>query len=307
MLLVDAHCDTLLAAAETGQTLRDNLLQVDLAAVHAMEGRYLQFFAVFLHPSWDRETARRKESTMLTLFREEAGRSGSALILGKEDLSFHSIGLLLSYEGLGHSWENSGSLEGLYGKGVRCASLTWNQDNQLAGGIFGSSRKGLTAEGWKAVRTMESLGILLDVSHLSQEGFRDVSCGASKPFVATHSNVRALCHHRRNLEDWQIRELASAGGVMGINAFSDFLRDDGMAGTEDLVRHIEYVCGLVGEDHVGFGSDFDGMVREKSALTRPEGWMNVLSALRNRGFSRESVEKIAGLNFLRVLASLRSP
>ncbi|MFO7636590.1 MAG: membrane dipeptidase [Clostridia bacterium] len=301
MRIIDAHCDTLLAAVETKQTLCDNELQVDLR--HMPSGS-LQFFAMFLSPSYDREKALAYEESMVQLFFSEVKNLRMTAVLEQKDLDEKGVSGILSCEGLSHLHGDVEGIRALYARGVRSLSLTWNRDNEFSGGAAGDKMQGLTMKGREALRMVEDLGILLDVSHLSDQGFYD-ACGMSeKPFIASHSNARGVCSHPRNLDDGMIKALAGAGGVMGINVYGSFLKDSPPVGIGDVVRHIEYVCGLVGAEHVGFGSDFDGIPRDHSALADTRGWMDVVRELERLNYSPEDIGRIAGGNYVRVLRNV---
>lgn len=148
-------------------------------------------------------------------------------------------------------------MEELCQDGVKMLTLTWNGGNALGSGH--KTDHGLTPLGREAVRSLEEAGIVVDVSHLNDTGFRDVLEVAQKPFAASHSNARAICPHRRNLEDGQIREMVMRHCIIGLNYYSPFLRSDGKdADFDDLYRHIVHFLELGAEDCLALGSDFDG-------------------------------------------------
>ena len=180
--------------------------------------------------------------------------------------------------------------------GVRMASLTWNGPNALGSGS--QTEEGLTPLGRAAVAALEEAGITLDVSHLNDAGFRDVLAAARHPFAATHSNARAICPHRRNLEDWQIREMAIRNCIIGLNYYSPFLRSDGNeADLDDLCRHIIHFLELGAGDCLALGSDFDGADLPPwldSCAKVPALWDRLLSA----GLDRSGAEKLFWKNAL---------
>ena len=144
--------------------------------------------------------------------------------------------------------------------GILMASLSWNAQGPLASG-HDVADAGITPAGAEAIRQMETERMILDVSHLNDVCFADVVRLTTKPFVASHSNSRALCAHPRNLTDAQFAEIRDRGGVVGLNYCPDFLRDDAQTvppTEDDLCRHIEHWLDLGGEDVVALGSDFDG-------------------------------------------------
>ena len=154
------------------------------------------------------------------------------------------------------------------------------------------------------VKEMNRLGIIIDVSHLSDAGFYDVLKYTTGPFVASHSNARAVCNHCRNLTDDMIRELAKRGGVTGINYAADFLREvpegeKNFSYISDMVKHIKHIVEVGGIDCVGLGSDFDGI--EQNLEMKDASYLPQLAdALRAEGFSEEDIEKIFYKNVLRV-------
>ncbi len=164
------------------------------------------------------------------------------------------IAALLTVESVGNTVDfTSDDIVALRQIGVRMMSLTWNNDNPLCGGIE-SNRKGLSEKGIQVLEQMEKCNMMLDVSHMSDEGFFDALKIYKKPVCASHSNARAVCDSRRNLSDEQIKAIIASGGVIGINFFPDFV------GKRELVlKHIEHIVSLGGAKNIGIGSDFDGI------------------------------------------------
>lgn len=150
---------------------------------------------------------------------------------------------------------------------------------------------------------MEELNVLIDVSHLSEKSFWDVLGVCNKPIIASHSCIYALCGHPRNLRDNQIRQIARLNGTIGVNIYNKFLADGNKCDIKKIVEHIEYIVSLVGIDYVGIGTDFDGIPKEG----KPEGINTVadiykiFEELEKRGYCQEDIDKIAGLNHLRLL------
>ncbi|MGV3723654.1 MAG: dipeptidase [Actinomycetota bacterium] len=207
--------------------------------------------------------------------------------------------------------ENSDALEAslnvlwvFHRLGVRSITLTHNPSTWAAAGNAESRcGGGLTCFGVKLVQEMGRLGMLVDVSHISERGFWDTLEAASRPVIASHSCCHALCEHPRNLTDEQLRALAQNGGVVGITFVESFLRadwaPDQMFSTFDaLLDHIDHAVNIAGIDHVGVGSDFDGGgTAIRSALEFPR----ITTGLLERGYSEEAVRKILGGNHLRLL------
>ena len=167
------------------------------------------------------------------------------------------------------------------------------------------TEKGLTEKGFEFLEEMERLGIIADVSHLGDKGILDVISHAKRPFVASHSGARAVCRHCRNLTDEMIRGIGEKGGVMGVNYFTEFLRDKEKFGDpmktslDDMVAHIRRIIRVGGIDSVGLGSDFDGAAVSMEITNA--GDMQLLAArLEKEDFSTEEIEKIFYKNVFRV-------
>lgn len=194
-------------------------------------------------------------------------------------------------------------LQHYYRLGVRMITLTWNYENRIGYPNVPkvNTKDGLTAFGIDYIKEMERLGIIIDVSHLSDAGFYDVYNNTTKPFVASHSNARSICKANRNMTDDMILKLASRNGVIGINFYSAFLsdNDDGYSYLKDIVKHILYIRDLAGIDCIGLGSDFDGIDCELE-LKDSSGYQMLYDALVDAGLSNEEIEKIFYKNVLRL-------
>lgn len=305
--VVDAHCDSLTRAMDQNRRLgqENDAGQVDFPRL-VRGGVNLQFFAAFINPRYrDNPLARAME--IFDFFHREVADNANVVeaVYSFEDikraLSEKKLAALLAVEG-GEAL--AGRIEVLrmfYRLGVRSITLTWNGRNELGDGAWESgSGGGLTRFGVAVVREMNRLGMLVDVSHLSGRGFWDVLKQAQKPPAASHSNCRALCDHPRNLSDEQIKALASAGGVMGLCFYPDFVREK-EADLEALLDHAEHAAGLAGVDCIGLGSDFDGIDAPVAGLKDVTSLPLVTEGLKRRGFSEDEVKRIIGGNFLRVL------
>ena len=220
------------------------------------------------------------------------------------------LAAILHFEGAENLGPDPGALEELYGAGLRSLGLVWSRPNAYGHGVpfkFPASPDtgpGLTDAGRELVRECNRLGVLVDLSHLNECGFRDVAETTDAPLVATHSNAHALCPASRNLTDRQLDTIRDSDGIVGVNFAVAFLREDGGESEdtplEAVVRHVDYLVERVGIDRVGFGSDFDGakVPRELGDVSgRPER----LAALRVGGYDEKSLEKLAHENWIRVL------
>jgi membrane dipeptidase len=194
-----------------------------------------------------------------------------------------------------------------YGRlGVRAMGLVWNGRNAIADGC-GEEDAGskLTRFGREVVDEMQRLGMLVDVSHLSEAGFWDVIERAKRPVIASHSNARALRDHRRNLRDEQIAAIARTGGVVGVNFWTAFLVPwgkvgDPLATLDDVVRHVEGLIERAGIEHVGIGADYDGIGAAPVGLEDPSAFPRLAERLAARGLGDADLEKVFFSNFLRV-------
>ena len=184
---------------------------------------------------------------------------------------------------------------------LRLLTLTWNYENEIGTAAKVNATDGLKPFGIELLHEMDRRGICADVSHLNEAGFWDVIKYAKLPPVASHSNCRWLCDVPRNLWKDQVKAIIERGGFIGVNFYSDFLAEDGKATLEHVLRNIDEICSLGGEDVVGFGSDFDGIEVWPEGLDNPDKLPALLELLRDRGYTREQLEKIAGRNYWRVL------
>ena len=207
------------------------------------------------------------------------------------------------------SWSLN-ELRVFYEAGLRCLAPTWSRSAIFAHGVaFAGSllETGLTDLGRELVAECNRLGIILDVSHINRAGFADMLETSAPPVIATHSSVQALSPYVRNLDDDQIRALAEQGGTMGINFATSFLRSDMQRDTdtplETLLEHFDHVVNLVGDEHISFGTDFDG-TEIPDVVGDAAGLPVALRALQARGYSDDRLERICNGNFLRVASDV---
>jgi membrane dipeptidase len=232
------------------------------------------------------------------------------LATSPEDFGPDRVTAILHLEGAEPLAEDLSDLDEWHARGLRSIGPVWSRANAFAEGVpfrFPSSPDtgpGLTGAGRELVRRCNGLGILVDLSHLNEAGFWDVARLSTAPLVATHSNAHAICASTRNLTDAQLDAIGVSGGVVGINFAVSFLREDGgqVAATplREIVRHVEYVAGRIGIDHVAFGSDFDGALVSEE-LGGIAGLPKLVAELRAAGFDDEGVAKVTHRNWLRVL------
>lgn len=326
MKVVDMHCDTISRLMKHREwSLGENELHMRLDKMEA--GDYLlQNFAlfVFLKSGKDPylaavEMADRFDEQM-RLFSEQIGQVRSFSDIEKNMAAGKISGMLTIEEGA----VIKGSLERLqefYDRGVRMMTLTWNFPNEIGfpnvvipkgrnevDHTVAQTRKGLTDFGISVVEEMQRMGMIVDVSHLSDAGFWDVYHNTKKPFVASHSNARSVCSHVRNLTDGMIRALGERGGVTGLNFCADFLTSvpEGQenGGTiEAVVQHAKHIVNVGGMDCLGLGSDFDG-IDTHAELTGADKMPLLDAALEKGGFCASEREQIFSKNVLRLYREL---
>ena len=325
MFLIDMHCDTILSLWEQGEnaSLRKNGLSVDIEKME--QGHVLvQNFALFTHR---KEAAIPEKRTMDLMDRYwselEHNKDRLAPVLCFEDIEKnardHKISCLLTLEDGGVVFDDLAMLRNYYRLGVRMIALTWNYPNGIGYPNLSmddftdykqasllqkvDNENGLTEFGIRYVKEMERLGMIVDVSHLSDAGFWDVVHHATKPFVASHSNARTICPVARNLDDDMIRALDQKGGVMGLNFCGDFLEThaaaNGPSRVEAMVRHILYIRDIASINCIGIGMDFDGIHSDLEIPSSAHMW-KLQEALRRAGLPQEDIEKVFYRNVLRV-------
>lgn len=264
MDLFDLHCDT---AFECATKLDGVNLAQGARHLSLNRGSYLtnwrQVFAVFMPDEYRGEAAiAHYERVRDYLYRQEQLYSDRFRML-RSGAQWHESSEgrccgILSVEGGSALAGRIERVQSLYDDGVRLITLTWNDSNELADGIRAEQGRGLTAFGRAVVKEMNRLHMAVDVSHLSDAGFYDVAEIAEAPFVASHSNARALCGNLRNLTDEMIDMIRQSGGLIGLNFYVGFLRDDENAHMSDILKHAEYMLSRGCEDCLCLGSDFDG-------------------------------------------------
>ena len=306
MLIIDAHCDTALSLLDLKADLYENKCHIDLKRL-LEPGPRVQFFAAFANPSkYKNSSLTRVLSIIDYMYRaEEKNKDKLSICLKAQDIenavSCGKVAALLSIEG-GEALNGELSvLRQLYRIGVRSMLLAWNHRNLLADGAMEKYGAGLSEFGRLVVAEMNRLGMIVDVSHLCEASFQDVLELSSKPLIASHSNAKVLCGHPRNLTDSQLSDIKNNGGVVGINFYPYFLNNTEKASIEDVVRHIEHICSVTGEEHIGIGTDYDGIECTPDELEDTSCIPTLFDRLSQLNYSSSFLEKFAGLNFLRVI------
>ena len=311
MFICDCHCDTLTELYKKGTSLYANDQHFDIQRQIALGGG-LQFCAIFV-PTHEfryygglRYTLQLLDKYLQEVKKLHADGIDVLQVLTKEDAADvlnHKAATLLAIEEGGAIDGSLEALRCLYALGVRTMTLTWSNRNDIADGVNEeSSGGGLTVFGRQVVAEMNKLGMLVDVSHIAPAGFWDVIETSSKPIIATHSNAKALCPHPRNLDDKQILAINENDGLIGVTFAGQFLEHDyNDACIESIYRHIDYMLNLMGnDDHIGFGSDFDGISHPPYNLHGVQDYSAVYEYL-SKKYSASTVEKITHKNVLNLL------
>lgn len=308
MYSIDLHCDTIWRLMEAGDdaSLYRNSFSVDIEKLRESQAQ-AQFFALYVNKAKTNDPLARALA-MAERFHYELAQNQQYIALARnyaelvKNRSEGKISAFLTLEEGGVLKGDLGNLENFYNLGVRLITLTWNYPNEIGypNALPDCREQGLTAFGQELVAEMNRLGVIIDVSHLSDRGFYDVAALSVKPFVASHSNARALTAHPRNLTDDMIKLLAEKGGVMGLNFEKKFLGEAPVSRIDDMVLHIEHMYKVGGIEVIAIGSDFDGVSSEVEIMHVGE-LPKLLNALAKRGFSEDEIDKISWGNALRVI------
>ncbi|PTM58906.1 dipeptidase [Desmospora activa] len=277
MRWIDLHCDVLSKLwRDPDLSFYEEREETGLDVTYPRASRAgvgMQVFAIFVSPSVPRAQTWEAALAQVDLFYEKVviGERQVFPVLDRSDVkrlgTDKRLGALLLLEGADAIQGELSHLRLLHRLGVRMVGLTWNYANEVADGIEEERGGGLTRFGRTFVQEMARLGIILDVSHLSVRGFWEVMEMTEVPVLASHSNCRAICPHRRNLEDDQIRALIQRDGLIGLTFVPKFLHPDpDQARVDDLFRHLDHLLELGAEHHIAFGSDFDGIDQKVPGL-----------------------------------------
>ncbi len=311
MFICDCHCDTLTELYNKNASLYENEQHFDIKRQIALGGG-LQFCAIYvptevfryqgglrytlcLLDKYNQEIKKLHENGIDVLQVRTAEDAGNVLK--------HKAATLLAIEEGGAIDGSLEALRCLYELGVRAMTLTWSNRNDIADGINEEATgSGLTLFGKQVVAEMNRLGMLVDVSHISTAGFWSVIETSTKPIIATHSNAKSLCSHPRNLNDEQIKALAQNGGLAGITFAGQFLEEDWCnACIESVYKHIDYMLNLIGnDDHIGFGSDFDGISHPPYNIQGVQDYKPLIEYL-SKYYSDETINKITHQNVINLL------
>jgi membrane dipeptidase len=324
--VVDAHFDLTYEVANRRERGRRKVIAEDYLSEFKAGSVDLLVSAIFIHNYFLPEMGLRRALDQISHLLEEMEETPGLFRICRNVREARAareageLGLMLSLEGADPLQNDLGLLRIFHQLGVRALGLVWSRRNYAGDGCsFKSVREGrkggLTAFGVDLVEKAELLGMLIDVSHINDEGFWDVMEVAQQPVIASHSNCRALAGSMRNLTDDQIEALAKKGGVIGMNAQSAFIRDGaGPIGVEQLADHVDHIVKIAGVDHVGVGLDLCDSFSNHLNLDRGIDSVDVLNshhemehftaALINRGYSDDDIRLILGGNFLRVFEEI---
>lgn len=355
-IVIDTHNDVLSSAVENGSVIDTDLKGKTHSDLNRLQagGVDVQVFSIWCDGTYGPGKAfARANREIDTLYAVAARNSGRMRIVQTpaqllQAVKQNKLAAMIGVEG-GHMIEDRlDYLDSLFARGAIYMTLTWNNSTSWASSAMEetsgkATTKGLTAFGKQIVQRMNGLGMIVDVSHVGEQTFRDVISTTSKPIIASHSCVYALCPVFRNLKDDQLRAIARNGGVVHLNFFSGFVdsnfntrnaafaarhkaeRDSLLAINPEpyfadarlfekyagevrdlrpplsaLLDHLDYIVKLVGIDHVGLGSDFDGINSAPQQLDDVTSFPIITRELRKRGYSKKEIKKILGGNFLRV-------
>lgn len=316
-IVIDTHSDTIGATIPRGRerprklSERSETGKIDIPKL-VEGGVTCQAFGMFTSQSPDNPLALKTALQMVDSFYNSVEENkdvftqvtnNTEIFQAKKD---GKVGGMLTIEGSEPLMGELSILRLFHKLGVRIVSFTWNWRTEFADGLAAARTGGkLTQKDLDAMEEMRRLGIVLDVSHITDSCFWDIVENTKVPFIASHSNCRELANVSRNLTDDMLKALAEKGGATGMNYLAGFVVprekiDAGYQATvEDLVNHVDHIVDLVGPDHVGLGSDFDGgggLVGLEDTSKVP----NITRVLVKRGYSDEDIKKILGGNFLRV-------
>ena len=291
----DAHCDT----NSVSNRLRSTECHLDLERLKTYSP-CAQVFAICTETT---DAPKKKAALLLERLNSELKKNSDIvkLCLNFDDISLaaseRKIAALISIEGA----EQISSLTDAYSKGVRIIHPTWNFDNCYSGAALGNG-KGLSEAGKQFVREAQSLGIALDMSHISERGFWDVLEIAERPVIAGHSNAKSICDVPRNISDEQFKALVSIGGGAGINLCLDFL---GLGKDIDAITaHIEHFLSLGGENSVFLGCDLDGIPETPNGICGVQDISKIYEALLKRNYTETLVHKIFWGNLYNIMEKM---
>ena len=314
-MIIDSHLDTPSKLVEEGRNIGiDNPgVHVDFPKMKA-GGVYGAFFALYTAPEMEPDQATRHALEMISATYDacEANPDYASLTFSPEEAEENRknglISVFMGMENASPIQESLSLLRTFYRLGVSYMTLTHNGDNAVADSAAEGKRwGGLSPFGREVVAEINALGMMVDLSHASDKTFWDCLSLSKAPVICSHSSCRALCGHRRNLTDEMLKALGEKEGYVGINFYPYFLSDrydekkSWRPGVKEIVDHIDHAVGLAGIDHVGIGSDFDGIEVTPEGVENISQIGEVLVEMRRRGYSENDILKVSGQNLLAVM------
>lgn len=316
MKIIDLHCDTIHKIFHSDdKELYDNSYSVDIMKLKRANS-IAQFFALFIDKGFIEKEGYdiyNYIKEFYSVYKDKITENNSYINFAKnyndlmDNLDNNIISAFLTIEEGDFLQGDIEILKEFYDLGLRLITLTWNYENCIGypnsydRDIMG---KGLKKFGFEVIEAMNYLGMIIDVSHLSDGGFFDVISHSKKPIIASHSNARVITNVPRNLEDDMIKKLADKGGVMGINFYPDFLNEGYASKIVSMVEHIKHIKNIGGIELIALGTDFDGMDDELDGeleISNIGEIERLFHALKINGFNDDELEKIGYKNALRVI------
>lgn len=306
LFVVNAHYDSILEIVQKKLDYgkRNAVCHTDIPRLRE-GGVDLVVFAIYVEEHYKPEAALKQTMALIdAVYRTVAAHPELELVLTAADIDWvrqnGKIGVLMAIEGA-DGVMNMGCLRNFYRLGVRLMTLTWNYGNLLAVGVAEENDGGLTNFGRECIEEMNALGMIIDISHIAPKGFWDVLRLSKSPVIASHSNAKALCSHRRNLTDEQLLALKEKGGVVGLCYAPNFLCDGGDAGIDDICRHLDYIKNLIGSEHLGLGTDWDGILRVPTGMEDVAKTPLLTKWMLENGYSRREIAGVMGESFVRLM------
>lgn len=324
MNIIDLHCDTISEIywkrKERDISLRENDLMIDINKLKK-SNVMMQCFAIFTHLEKVKNPFE-YVNELIDLYEEEIKKNVSEINFAKsfeeilKNKNEGKISAMLTLEE-GEAIEGDlKNLEHFYNRGVRMMSLTWNFENSIAYpnreiikdgkfvGVMPETEQGLKPFGFEVIMKMEELGMIVDVSHLSDAGIYDILDVMKKPFMASHSNARGVCNHARNLSDDMIKKMANKGCIAGLNYYPGFLSEDfshreKKAYIEDAIKMLKYMINTGGSEFAALGSDYDGFQAELE-WEDAGGTAILIDEMKKAGFKSSLIDNITYKNALRI-------
>ncbi len=305
VLTLDTHCDTPMFFPQNvdfGQ--RDPKILVDL---HKMTEGHQDATIMVAYLPQGQADAKNYADNIFNKIEDIVARNSQYVSIARrpDDLWLNKQqgrkSIMLGIEN-GHALEGSiDNLRHFAQRGIVYMTLCHNGDNDICDSARGEhTHNGVSAFGHEVISEMNRLGIMVDLSHAGEKSFYDALEISKTPIVCSHSSCRSLCDHPRNLTDDQMRALAQQGGVMQVTLYNGFLIKDGEATLDDAMRHIDHAIEVMGIDHVGLGTDFDGDGGIRGLASSSE-LMNYTRELLKRHYSETDIQKLWGGNFLRIM------